>query len=321
MEIGGYLEFETFCGPEYHTGAIRLNSGRNCLAYLLEARSIKKIHLPYYLCSSVREVCAKYGVEIHYYHVNKDFSPKIDFKLSSSDYLYLVNYYGQISNVYIEKLAQKIENLIVDNSQAFFQMPVEGIDTLYTCRKFFGVPDGAYLYSNASLGHELKQDVSLNRMAYILGRFEEDATSHYEEFKKNENEIEQIPLRTMSKLTTNILKGIDYSRVREIREANFNYLNTVLGDRNELNLHSPMGPFSYPYYTDEAVKLRRKLQGNGIYIPTLWPNVLNDCSEESIEYQLALKILPIPCDQRYEITEMQEIEKLVRTVSTSLEVL
>ena len=221
MEIGGYFEFETFYGPEYHAGAIRLNSGRNCLAYLLEARNIRKIHLPYYLCSSVREVCTKYGVELQYYHINEDFSPKFDFELSSSDYFYLVNYYGQISNIYIENLAQKIKNLIVDNSQAFFQMPVEGIDTLYTCRKFFGVPDGAYLYSNASLGHDLKQDVSLNRMAHILGRFEEDATSHYEEFRNNENVLEQVPVLGMSKLTQNLLKIIDYDRLQSAQKKFF----------------------------------------------------------------------------------------------------
>lgn len=316
MEIGGYLEFETFCGPEYHTGAIRLNSGRNCLAYLLEARSIKKIHLPYYLCSSVREVCAKYGVEIHYYHVNKDFSPKIDFKLSSSDYLYLVNYYGQISNVYIENLAQKIENLIVDNSQAFFQMPVEGIDTLYTCRKFFGVPDGAYLYSNASLGHKLKQDVSLNRMAYILGRFEEDATSHYEEFRYNENIFEQIPMLGMSKLTQNLLKGIDYNRVKAKRERNFSFLNKNLNSINQLQLKVPIGAFSYPLLLEDGVAIRKKMQEKKIYIPMLWPDVLDSCDRSTVEYHYARNILPVPCDQRYGKNDMIKlIEEFIQCIS------
>jgi len=316
MEIGGYLEFETFNGPEYHTGVIRLNSGRNCLAYLLEARSIKKIHLPYYLCSSVREVCAKYGVEIHYYHVNEDFSPKIDFKLSSSDYLYLVNYYGQISNVYIENLAQKIENLIVDNSQAFFQMPVEGIDTLYTCRKFFGVPDGAYLYSNASLGHKLKQDVSLNRMAYILGRFEEDATSHYEEFRYNENIIEQVPMLGMSKLTQNLLKGIDYNRVKAIRERNFSFLDKNLNSINQLQLKVPIGAFSYPLLLEDGVAIRKKMQEKKIYIPMLWPDVLDSCDRNSVEYHYTRNILPVPCDQRYGKNDMIKLlEEFIQCIS------
>ena len=36
-EIGGYIEFEYFHGKEYHENAIKLNCGRNCLAYLIEA--------------------------------------------------------------------------------------------------------------------------------------------------------------------------------------------------------------------------------------------------------------------------------------------
>lgn len=306
MEIGGYLEFETFNGPEYHTGAIRLNSGRNCLAYLIETRRIQNIALPYLICSSVIDICKKNNVKIHFYHISEDFKPILDdHHHTNGVFLYIVNYYGQIANEYIKQLVEKYRNIIIDNAQAYFQTPIPGVDTIYTCRKFFGVPDGAYLYTNAIFEYTLQQDVSYHRMQHLLGRFEEDASSHYEEFKKNENEIEQIPLRTMSKLTTNILKGIDYSRVRGVREANFNYLNSVLEDKNELHLHSPMGPFSYPYYTDEAVKLRRKFQSNGIYIPTLWPNVLNECSEESIEYQLALNILPIPCDQRYDTVQMR----------------
>ena len=46
-EFGGYIEFEYFHGNEYHDKAIKLNCGRNCLAYLIEAYDIKKIYLPY----------------------------------------------------------------------------------------------------------------------------------------------------------------------------------------------------------------------------------------------------------------------------------
>ena len=36
-----------------------------------------------------------------------------------------------------------------------------------------------------------------------------------------------------------------------------------------------------------------------IYIPTLWPNVLEECPQGSLEYHYAADILPIPVDQRY----------------------
>lgn len=41
--------------------------------------------------------------------------------------------------------------IILDNTQSFFQKPISGIDTIYSCRKYFGVPDGAYLSTNILL--------------------------------------------------------------------------------------------------------------------------------------------------------------------------
>ena len=39
-EFGGYIEFEYFHGNEYHDKAIKLNCGRNCLAYLIKLYNI-----------------------------------------------------------------------------------------------------------------------------------------------------------------------------------------------------------------------------------------------------------------------------------------
>ena len=41
-EIGGYIELEHYQGNEYHKG-IALNSGRNCLRYLIKAKKIQKL--------------------------------------------------------------------------------------------------------------------------------------------------------------------------------------------------------------------------------------------------------------------------------------
>ena len=44
-EIGGYLGLELSTKEEYHTCAIKLNSGRNAFRYILEAQNIKKIYI------------------------------------------------------------------------------------------------------------------------------------------------------------------------------------------------------------------------------------------------------------------------------------
>lgn len=47
-EIGGFIEFEYFHGEEFHKNAIALNIARNCLAYIVIAKKIKHLHLPYF---------------------------------------------------------------------------------------------------------------------------------------------------------------------------------------------------------------------------------------------------------------------------------
>ena len=49
-----------------------------------------------------------------------------------------------------------------------------------------------------------------------------------------------------------------------------------------------------------------------IYIPTLWPNVLQECPIDSLEYQYATDILPIPVDQRYDVGDMETIVDEIR---------
>ena len=102
-------------------------------------------------------------------------------------------------------------NIIVDNAQAFFARPIKGIDTLYSCRKFFGVPDGGDAYTDAGFQGSIPIDVSMERMKHILGRFDgKSASDYYDHFNNNDESFKEIELRYMSKLTHNILGAIDY---------------------------------------------------------------------------------------------------------------
>ena len=147
-EIGGFLELEKNSGHEYHEKCIALNSGRNCLRYLIRAREIKKIWLPKLLCSAISDTCREEKVEITYYSINEKLRPALPDNLNE-DWLYLINYYGQYSDEEIRLYSQEYKNLIVDNAQAFYEEPIDEIDTIYTCRKFFGVSDGGYLYTKS----------------------------------------------------------------------------------------------------------------------------------------------------------------------------
>lgn len=113
-------------------------------------------------------MCDREGYLYEYYRISSDFLPVFDKELSDNKYLYIVNYYGQISNEQIKKLQEKYEHIIFDNVQAFFQKPVQGIDTIYSCRKFFGVPDDAYLSTDCLLEEDLPEDMLSSRLKHLF---------------------------------------------------------------------------------------------------------------------------------------------------------
>lgn len=306
-EIGGYFGLDQLVNNEYHKDLLALNTGRNALLYLLKAKNIQKLYIPYYLCNSISYMLEKYKFNFEYYHIDIDFNPIFNKKLCEDDYLYIVNYYGQLTNDKVICLKQKYGKIIIDNTHAFFQKPIDGVDTIYSCRKFFGVPDGAYLSTDSVLDEEIESDTSKDRMIHILGRFEGTASDYYSSFQENDASFKFEPLKSMSKLTENILGAIDYEKVKEIRDENYVYLESKLKKINKLRLITPEGAFAYPFYLENGIEIRKKLAAKKIYIPTLWPNVLEDTPESSLEYDYAANILPLPCDQRYGIEEMNYI--------------
>ena len=151
-EIGGYLELEESTGRGYYPELFGVNLGRTALLWLMEARNCKKIYLPTYLCDSVTGACEKTEAEIEFYHMDEKLRPLFpEKKLPEGEYLYLVNYYGQLTDDRILEYKGIYGNIIVDHTHAFFQRPLPGVDTLYSCRKFLGVSDGAYLSTDARL--------------------------------------------------------------------------------------------------------------------------------------------------------------------------
>lgn len=313
--IGGYFSLELPLHEEYHKDAIRLNTGRNCLEYILRARGYKKVYIPYYTCDVVLEPFKKLGVPYEYYHIDIHFEIRDRFTLKEGEALLYTNYYG-LKQRYVEQLATKVGNrLIVDNTQAFYAKPVAGIDSFYTCRKFFGVPDGAYLYINKLLDLELEQDQSYERMLSLTKRIDLSPEAGYQDFRDVSKALVGQPIKLMSKLTQRMMQGINYERVAQQRRVNYLFLQNALGKENnvDLTLEEDAVPMVYPYLV--PVKgLREKLIENKVFVARYWPNVLGWTKPEDIDYLLAYQMQPLPIDQRYGEEEMNRIISIIKNV-------
>ena len=311
--IGGYFSLELPHYEEYHKDAIRLNTGRNCLEYILRARGYKKVYIPYYTCDVVLEPFKKLGVPYEYYHIDIHFEIRDRFTLKEGEALLYTNYYG-LKQRYVEQLAAKVGNsLIVDNTQAFYAKPVAGIDTFYTCRKFFGVPDGAYLYTEKQLDMELEQDLSYERMLSLTKRLDLSPEAGFQNFRDTSKTLVRQPIKQMSKLTLRMMQGIDYESVAQRRRANYQMLHEALGKENnlELPLDDDAVPMVYPYLV--PVKgLREKLIENKIFVARYWPNVLECTTPDDIDCLLAYQMQPLPIDQRYGEYDMKRITEIIK---------
>lgn len=313
-EIGGYIELDTYHLPMLHEGAIALNCGRNCLAYLFRSRGIRKIKIPFFICASIPGVCDKEGIKKSFYHVGLDFKPIKSLSLEEDEWLYLVNFYGQLSNEEIKSYVEKYGRVIVDQANDYFATPLPGVDTFYTCRKWFGVADGAFLYTDTHLSDDFLQDESFDRMCFLLGRYERTANEFYAKYNANNKFFIDQPIKRMSKLTTNLLHGIDYNAVEIRRRMNFEFLHEQLETYNKLKPRTAL--FMYPFMIKNGAVIRKKLQTEKIYIPTLWPTVFELTDKTDLEYQMAQNILPLPIDQRYGTEDMKYIvEEVLRCIN------
>ncbi|WP_455607297.1 hypothetical protein [Bacteroides sp.] len=318
-ELGGYfsLELNQERIGTFHSQGIYLNSGRNALEYiLLSLPKVKKIWVPYFTCDVLLEPLKKLNVPYSFYHINEQLELCENIQLDSDEYLLVTNYYG-IKDEYICELALRYSSqLIVDNAQALFAEPIKEIKSIYSPRKYVGIPDGGIAYMDNGIDiHRFDIDVSYERCSHLLKRIELGAGAGYTDFKENSHKLQGQPIKRMSKLTRVLLGSIDFGYIRNKRRDNFKLLHECLSSTNRLlinDLESFSCPMVYPYYTSDCT-LKKVLIENKVFVATYWPNVFEWCHEKSLEYKLANNIIAIPIDQRYSEREMEYICNIINT--------
>ncbi len=317
--IGGYFSLEVNDGREYHADAIHLNAGRYALEYVLKARKYCKVYIPYYICDSVLEPFKRQNVDYEFYHINESLEPAVRLTPKDDEAVLYVNYFG-LKNRLTNFFCYAYPNTILDYTQAFYcgrgnkyDDSSVRCDTFYSCRKFFGVPDGAYLYTDCLLDEDLPQGESYERMLFLTKRVDRSAQEGYADFQANDQFISAMGMKSMSRLTKAMLQGIDYSNKANRRIHNFHILNRVLGNTNFFKWPMDYGtvPLVYPYYVEDGAGLRQYLIEHQVFCARYWPNVLEWCEKTSFEYKLAENLVALPIDQRYDEEDMQEILNVI----------
>ncbi len=307
-EIGGYFQLEFKKGNSFHPNAIALNTARNCFEYILRAKSIKKVLIPHYTCDVMLEPIKKLGVDFEFYNIDSNLEPILSTDNPKTIPVLYTNYFG-VKQAFIEKVSVETENLIIDNSQGFYYPKAGNKDTFYSARKFFGVPDGSYLFTHKYLpAEEIDVDTSYQRISHLIKRIELGSNVAYKDFLENDFTLYNQPMKHMSKFTQTVLASIDYDLSKMTRERNFLYLHNLLATKNEfnINLDALSGPMCYPFLFKKS-GLRAALLENKIYVPFLWKNVFVTTRKGDFERYLADYMFCLPVDQRYDIDDLKYI--------------
>lgn len=312
-EYGGYLPIELNRGKEYYCGSnvMTFNCARNAIKYIVEKKGFNKIYIPFYMCESVRNRLSDKDIEISYYHINVSMKPEID---TIEDYAVIMipDYFGIVKHN--KETIKQYKHIIFDNTQAFFEEPVEGeyIYNVYSCRKFFGVCDGAYLVG-PNIKKENLEPYKPEYARYMLDSITYGTNEIYKMSLKNEELLEERKILGMSKLSHKILEGIDYNNIKKRRRNNFQYVHKQLASSNELSINLEEGcvPMVYPYLIENE-KLRAKLLESQIYVPQWWKYILKEEGANDFERYLCRYLIPLPIDQRYNIREMECILDVVK---------
>jgi hypothetical protein len=323
MEIGGYFELELASGNHYHHSAFRLNSGRHAFEFLLVQGKISRVYVPYYTCNSLTEPMRRNNIAVEFYHITEKLIPDFNYsRIAENEAILCINYFGLIEKL-ISNISGKCDKIIVDNSQAFFSHPIKSLNTFYSPRKFFGVPDGAYLYADnsyKSLVDDLPRNKVSDKSEHLIKRIELGAEAGYSIFIQNNRNFSHDGVMQMSHLTGRILENIDYHAVSSRRRSNFIYLHEKLGRENLLafDMDDTAVPMVYPLLLPNGRSIREELIKLKVFVATYWTDVFKKQGISGWESFLAENLVALPIDQRYGVDEMSQIVEYVRNLLNNL---
>lgn len=316
-------------------------SGRSAIYTVLcqEGLNNTTVLLPYFTCDTITEVFIKAGCRIVRYKVNRNLTCNVDdiFNCINSynpRIVFLQDYFGFETLNSIQAVVDEIHKnngiVITDLTHSLFSRFKKNISDIYvmSLRKFFAIPCGGVIVSkkkyNTTVSSELQKidELSFKAFAhkkdYIFEKTQLGKSYYLTEYKMLHSCISIISQLSISKAGQEVIKQVDKNKLGIIRRRNYNYLRNILKDNNYIE--TIMGeatnlvtPLFFPIYVKNGMRDRLKsfLVSNDVYTPVIWPkDRFLDVSDSDGDF-IYDNILCIPCDQRYDLNDMQRIINLI----------
>jgi len=316
--IGGFFELEIIKGNSlYHDNAIKLSTGRACLNYILKVIQPTKVYLPFYCCDALFDPMVLNNIDYEFYPINNQLEIQKLPNLKSNEIIIYTNFFG-IKKKYVKKLIKIFnDKLILDDTHSFFTKGYKTNNFSFTsARKYFGVPDGAFLYTpkhiKLDLNIEKNCSISVQHNVHRLIGLNDKAYMEFAEYEKMlGSDIDSISL-----LSEKILSTIDYDSIRKRRDENFNYFHKEFGGINKLKINkNEIDSFCYPLLLNKSID-KKKLYHEEIFIPNLWLDTHYREQKDNfpLECMFSQDILPLPIDHRYLVKDLRRVSDTIKKI-------
>lgn len=297
------------------------NNARSALAVLLRGLKPKKFWLPSYICPSLAQ---NMGVDVQFYPVTPELQPDVSFlraHVKAGDVLLGVNYFGRLpQDAFLAYTKQQPEVVFIEDCAHTIPMQQGfwGDYMLFSPRKLVGLADGGYFVADQvqTIQFELSHPDSheLNRWQASLLRYSDALNSDlWHPINQTKEKNMSVGRMRMSRLGHELIHQINVEKMIEKRQENFAQLHASLGHLSFLELSDDYCPFGFVVRLNPQTRehVRHILIEHQIFPAIHWENLPSSEDEFPEAHQLSKELLTLPCDQRYDVADMDYITDVV----------
>lgn len=286
-------------------------------------------YVPAYTCETVLAPFKKAGYQLMFYDVSKNMIPYFNNNVMDKiSILSLCGYYGfsNYDKSFVQRCKDKGITIIEDTTHSIFSQ--DGIDPNCTyivgsLRKWIGIPSGGFAIKTTGKFIPKPQDpddnhLSLRKKSMMIKEENPDSPEVVLEANKIFWQAEMMLREIFSAHKSDpesieIITRFDYQELIKKRRENYKYLLSHL--KSDLPFHIVFPelkdgtvPSHFTIYTDTREQIQDYLKNKGIHSTVYWP--INDdvdlsCFPEA--NYIYNHVLSLPCDQRYDESDMSRI--------------
>ncbi len=321
-----FLESDFDIGVESKSEGQEFASGRTALyAILLDLKShgYNRILVPDFLCGSIFLPIFSLGLKWEKYHINKNMMPELlENCLIPHSAVLLINYFGMLDLAEMVSWLKAYSDIkvIIDDVQAYFSEHIANVDYRFiSLRKWFPVPDGAYVYAEKNVLNRL--EVFSRKGKFARYKFAGNLLKNYTAFigdnlsldliGQGEDEIDNDYLVKHTRISNYIMPQLDLEIIAKQRKMNAKILHEALLEMGITHLYSCEAvPLFIPILISNRDNIRKALFQNKIFCPIHWPKpeVYKDKINPLYDEELSLI-----CDQRYGEEEMRRQLEVIKS--------